>query len=74
MASLYKERSKCLAKLPTMQYTVTDTGKEEGGWRKKGVTQNGESVGLKSRVTDKELQGGAGTDGEDSLNRKCRIT
>ncbi len=30
MASLYKERSKCLVKLPTMQYTVTDKGKEDG--------------------------------------------
>lgn len=30
MASLYKERSKCLVKLPTMQYTVTDMGKEDG--------------------------------------------
>lgn len=30
MASLYKERSKCLVKLPTMQYTVTDTEKEDG--------------------------------------------
>ena len=34
MASLYKERSECLVKLPTMQYTVTDTGKEDG--EKKG--------------------------------------
>lgn len=40
MASLYKERSKCLVKLPTMQYTVTDTGKEDGG-KKRGVTQVG---------------------------------
>lgn len=30
MASLYKERSKCLVKLPTMQYTVTDMGRKEG--------------------------------------------
>lgn len=35
MASLYKERSKCLVKLPTMQHTVTDVGK--GGWRTEGA-------------------------------------
>lgn len=39
MASLYKERSKCLVKLPTMQYTVTDMGKEDG---EKGVHKVGE--------------------------------
>lgn len=42
MASLYKERSKCLVKLPTMQYTVTDTGKKEGEWRKTGNTRGRE--------------------------------
>lgn len=50
--------------------------KEDG--KKRGNTKGGKcGLGrgcLKSRVTDRELQGGAGTDGEDSLNRKCRIT
>lgn len=43
MASLYKKRSKCLVNLPTVQYTVTDKVKEEGG---KGVTQGGDSRGV----------------------------
>ena len=56
MASLYKERSKCLVKLPTMQYTVTDTGKEDGEkgvntrWGKLGLQEVGRA-GLKSRGT-----------------------
>lgn len=62
MASLYKERSKCLVKLPTMQYTVTDMGEEEEGWREKRGNIRWGKVGLgwglgwgrvesKSRVT-----------------------
>lgn len=39
MASLYKERSKCLVKLLTMQYTVTDRGREDG---EEGNTREGE--------------------------------
>lgn len=42
MASLYKERSKCLVKLLTMQYTVTDRGKEDG---EEEVTQGRRSSG-----------------------------
>lgn len=71
MASLYKERSKCLVKLPTMQYTVTDTGKEDG---EKGVTQGGESWGRQgggeggvekqgnSMTESKEQRGGVETE------------
>lgn len=46
MASLYKERSKCLVKLPTMQYTVTDMGEEEEGWREKRGNIRRGKVGL----------------------------
>lgn len=68
MASLYKERSKCLVKLPTMQYTVTDMGKEDeenkigkfrvGGGGEGGIGKQGNSV-----EESKELRGGVETDG-----------
>lgn len=67
MASLYKERSKCLVKLPTMQYNVTDVGKEDGerrvgksragGGVEGGTEKQGDS--MKERG---ELQGGVVTD------------
>lgn len=67
MASLYKERSKCLVKLPTMQYTVTDMGKEDGEhkmgkFRVGGDGEGGFGKQGNSVEESKELQGGVETD------------
>ena len=54
MASLYKERRKCLVQLPTMQYTGTDR-KEEGGEHRVGEIKGLEKMGrgeLESGVTE----------------------